>query len=161
VPNRHPSPHPPYLPTHGTPSPRRFKVIFSQYIKNKLKSDSLEKMYENAHAKIRADPSYTATKKNVPAVRVIDRPENGGGRAGKGGGGGRAVACAQFVGQLASPGGCLRGVCDHAIVSSSPSPPQTQQHWNPVKITRSQRSNRTKMKVDAALKRINADSDEE
>ena len=41
----------------------KYKRQFSKYLEDDVSSDSLEEMYKNAHDAIRADPSFTPTKK--------------------------------------------------------------------------------------------------
>jgi large subunit ribosomal protein L5e len=41
----------------------KYKRQFAKYLDDDITSDSLEDMYREAHAKIRADPSFTPTVK--------------------------------------------------------------------------------------------------
>lgn len=41
----------------------KYKRQFAKYIEDDVASDSLEDLYRDAHAKIRADPSFTPTVK--------------------------------------------------------------------------------------------------
>jgi len=47
----------------------RYKKQFASYIKHGITGDSLEAMYESAHAAIRDDPSHKPTEKKVPEVQ--------------------------------------------------------------------------------------------
>jgi len=51
--------------------PEKYKSIFSQYIKNGLKAESMEATWKKVHAAIRADPSLkkTAVPARPPAVK--------------------------------------------------------------------------------------------
>merc|ERR1711881_276960 len=53
-----------------------FKAKFSAYVAAGLSGDDLEDMYLNCHKAIRADPSYTKTKKNKPETTSL-RDANG------------------------------------------------------------------------------------
>ena len=43
--------------------PDRYQSQFSKFIEKEIEGDSLEEMYQEAHEKIREDPSFTATEK--------------------------------------------------------------------------------------------------
>ncbi|RKP39437.1 ribosomal protein-like protein L5 [Dimargaris cristalligena] len=45
----------------------KYKRQFGQYIAKGIAADDIEEIYTQAHAKIRADPTFVPTKKNVPA----------------------------------------------------------------------------------------------
>ncbi|KAF8820770.1 ribosomal protein RPL5 [Cardiosporidium cionae] len=50
--------------------PEKYNSQFSQYIKNNIDADSIEKLYAEAHKKIRADPTRpTSKKEKIPVVR--------------------------------------------------------------------------------------------
>merc|ERR1712146_647289 len=52
-----------YMDLVNEEDPDRYQKQFAKYIELDLEGDSLEEMYEKAHAKIREDPSFTPTDK--------------------------------------------------------------------------------------------------
>ncbi|KAJ1984172.1 60S ribosomal protein L5 [Dimargaris verticillata] len=66
-----------YMSTLQEEDEDKYKRIFSRYVAKGIKSDDLEDIYTQAHAKIRADPSFVPTKKNAPKAgskaRVVNQ----------------------------------------------------------------------------------------
>jgi len=57
-----------YMRHLSTEDPEKYKRQFSEYIKNKVSPDDVEKMWEKAHAAIRADPIHVPKAKKEGAV---------------------------------------------------------------------------------------------
>jgi large subunit ribosomal protein L5e len=53
--------------------PDKYKQVFSRYIKAGVDCDNIEDVYKKAHAAIRKDPTYTATKKNTAGKKRWNR----------------------------------------------------------------------------------------
>jgi len=59
-----------YMEQMSEEDPTKYEAHFSKFIENSLDADKLEDMYSDAHAKIRADPSFTpAEKKGIKHER--------------------------------------------------------------------------------------------
>jgi large subunit ribosomal protein L5e len=48
-----------YMTALSEENPDKYAKLFSKYVENEIEGDGVEEMYKNAHAAIRADPSYT------------------------------------------------------------------------------------------------------
>jgi len=55
-----------YMKELSEEEPAKFKRQFSRYIKNEIKPDGLEALYQSVHAAIRENPAIVKTKKNKP-----------------------------------------------------------------------------------------------
>jgi len=53
-----------YMTMMEEEDPDKYKEHFAQFVAADIDADAIEEMYQTAHAKIRADPTYTCTKKD-------------------------------------------------------------------------------------------------
>lgn len=52
---------------------QRFKKVFSSYLEDEVSGGDLEDIYREAHEKIREDPSYTKTEKDLDAYKKASK----------------------------------------------------------------------------------------